>query len=89
MNNSGEQTEETIDEYKMLLQTKLDQYVFQNDHIMRGPLCRAMGLLELLTREKLTPEGQKLLGMLKHEIRDIENVTFLIGKILEDHRESL
>ncbi len=78
-----------IEEMKSLMHEQLRHYSFQNDHIMRGPLCRALGLVDLLKREGLEPELRKILDMLLFEIRQIENITLIISKVLEDHETFL
>lgn len=86
---NGKDLGKEIEEMRALMHEQLRQYSFQNDHIMRGPLCRAVGLIDLLKRERLEPELRKMLDMLLYELRQIENITFMISKILEDHEEQL
>ncbi|RAW00537.1 hypothetical protein [Pseudochryseolinea flava] len=62
-------------------------YRFHNDHIMRGPVCRALGLLELLNYEKLPQSARELIIMLNDEINTIEKVTVAISRTLNRHEE--
>lgn len=64
-------------------------YRFHNDHIMRGPLCRALGLLELLNYEKLPQSARELIIMLNDEINAVEKVTIAISRTLNRHEEEL
>ncbi len=64
-------------------------YSFQNDHIVRGPLCRLIGLIDLLQREEMSKDGQKILGMLLFEVRQMENVTLMISAALGDYENKL
>jgi signal transduction histidine kinase len=75
--------------FQRLMREQVRHYSFHNDHIMRGPLCRVMGLIDLLKKENLSPDARKMIDMLQHEARQMENVTFMISKMLEDHEDRL
>jgi hypothetical protein len=76
-------------QFQRLMRDQLQRYSFLNDHIMRGPLCRTMGLIDLLKMENLNGDTKRLLDMLMHEVRQMENVTFMISKMLDDHDDKL
>lgn len=87
--NDVDELANELEEMRTLMHEQLRQYRFQNDHIMRGPLCRAVGMIDLLKREHLEPDLRKMLDMLLYELRQIENITFMISKVLEDHEGHL
>lgn len=74
---------------QLRMREQLRHYSFHNDHIMRGPLCRVMGLIDLLKREQVTKETQKILEMLIHEVEQVINVTYIISRNINDHEEKL
>jgi hypothetical protein len=88
-NDTNENPSTELIEFKKIMQEQLRHYSFHNDHIMRGPLCRAMGLIDLLKRENLQDDLRKMLDMLQYEVRQMENVTFMISKMLDDHEHKL
>lgn len=76
-------------QFQKLMHEQVRHFSFHNDHIMRGPLCRAMGLVNLLKRENLNSEASNILDMLRHELTQMENVTLMISKMLDDHENNL
>ncbi|HYF69525.1 MAG TPA: hypothetical protein VD884_15375 [Ohtaekwangia sp.] len=68
---------------------RLRKYSFHNDHIVRGPLCRLLGLVDLLKREDVNPDVRKLLEMVLHEVEQIENVTIAISRELTVQEKNL
>ena len=74
-------------EFQKLMQEQVRNFSFHNDHIIRGPLCRAMGLVNLLKKESLSTEVNSMVDMLRHELRQMENVTLMISKMLDDNEK--
>lgn len=68
---------------------RLKKYSFHNDHIVRGPLCRLLGLVDLLKREDVKPDVRKLLEMVLHEVEQIENVTIVVSRELNAQEKNL
>ena len=68
---------------------KLRKYSFHNDHIVRGPLCRLLGLVDLLKREEVNPDVRKLLEMVLHEVEQIEDVTIVVSRELTAQEKNL
>lgn len=68
---------------------RLRKYSFHNDHIVRGPLCRLLGLIDLLKRESVNPDAAKLLQMILNELEQIENATIEISRNLTIEENSL
>lgn len=68
---------------------KLKKYSFHNDHIVRGPLCRLLGLVDLLKREDVNPDVRKLLEMVLHEVEQIEDVTIAVSRELTVQEKNL
>ena len=71
---------------------QMTTYSFHNDHIVRGPLCRAVGLTHLLTREKVSGDLKELLDMLMVEVRQLEEATITISRnmgVYEDNMQRL
>lgn len=71
------------------MREQLRHFSFHNDHIMRGPLCRIMGLIDILKREQVTKETQRILEMLIHEVEQVINVTYIISRNINEHEEKL
>jgi len=76
-------------ELHLRMREQLRHYSFHNDHVMRGPLCRVLGLIDLLKREHVTKETQRLLEMLFHEVEQIMNVTYIISRSIDEHEDKL
>jgi hypothetical protein len=70
-------------EVKSCLRESVRQYFFLNDHIMRGPLCRAMGLIDLMQRDDKDDCREELLKKLLHEIKQIDVATKVIAMTIE------
>src|SRR5690606_30397279 len=68
---------------------KLRKYSFHNDHIVRGPLCRVLGLIDLLKREEVNPDVRKLLDMVLQEVEQIENATITVSRELNVQEKNL
>ena len=68
---------------------KLRKYSFHNDHIVRGPLCRVLGLIDLLKREEVNPDVRKLLEMVLQEVEQIENATITVSRELNVQEKNL
>lgn len=68
---------------------KLRKYSFHNDHIVRGPLCRLLGLVDLLKREDVNPDVRRLLEMVLHEVEQIEDVTIAVSRELNVQEKNL
>lgn len=75
---------------KLELQNEtLITYSYMNSHIFRGPVCRLLGLLQLMKVEK-DEEGKVLLQQyLYQEVESIDNVVKDISKILYEKDEEL
>lgn len=85
----NEQDENQKDIKLNLMYEHLRNFSFQNSHVMRGPLCRALGLVNLLKRENLSGEARRLQEMLYHELTQMENVTVIVSRMLDKYEREL
>ena len=65
---------------------KLTEYAFVNAHLLRGPLCRIMGLSELIKIEKCADEIPKMAIMLDYSVKELDDVVQKITTILYQGR---
>lgn len=70
-------------EMKLLLSESISRYLFMNNHIMRGPLCRALGLINLLQHERDEERKGEILIKLIDEVKQIDVATKVISKSIE------
>jgi hypothetical protein len=89
MESKNKQTEVSRLDATIRIRELISVYRFHNDHIMRGPLCRVMGLIELLNYEKLPQSARELIIMLNEEINTIEKVTVSISHTLNRHEDKI
>ncbi|TAH24687.1 MAG: hybrid sensor histidine kinase/response regulator [Cytophagales bacterium] len=59
------------------------EYTFINVHLLRAPLCRVMGLTELLKFSQLNEENKDLIQKLDYEAKDLERLISKITNVLE------
>jgi PAS domain S-box-containing protein len=63
---------------------KLMEYAFVNAHLLRGPLSRIMGLVELIKIERSSDEIQKLAELLITSAKELDGVVHRITTILHE-----
>lgn len=73
-----------VEEMQSLMVGLLHDYSFKNNHIMRGPLCRVAGLINLLNHENLDDETRNLLRLLLEEVEEIDRITKSIARMLNE-----
>ena len=86
---SNESLESKVQERTSVLNEqnqKLTEYAFVNAHLLRGPLCRIMGLSELIKSEKCADEISKLAIMLDSSVKELDDVVRKITAILYQGR---
>jgi len=86
---SNDTVSQELAELHLRMREQLRHYSFHNDHVMRGPLCRVLGLIDLLKREHVTQETKRLLEKLFHEVEQIMNVTYIISRSIDEHEDKL
>jgi hypothetical protein len=64
------------------LTDELKQYYFHHDHIVRGPLCRAQGLVNLLEYKNLPEDLEDIVSKLKNELQELNKGTFLLSDFI-------
>ena len=86
---SNESLESKVQERTRVLNEqnqKLTEYAFVNAHLLRGPLCRIMGLSELIKSEKCADEIPKLAILLDSSVQELDEVVRKITAILDQGR---
>jgi light-regulated signal transduction histidine kinase (bacteriophytochrome) len=63
--------------------THLAEYTFINVHLLRGPLCRIIGLTNLMSLEQHKEETIHLLNLLKESNTELEQLIKKITIVLE------
>lgn len=63
--------------------TNFAEYTFINVHLLRAPLCRVLGLSELLKYGQLNAEDRDLIEKLDYECKDLEKLIAKITQVLE------
>ncbi|MEH0154811.1 response regulator [Limibacter armeniacum] len=79
------QTYEEINNLRQILSTKneaLDKYCYMNSHKLRAPLCRILGLVDLI--ERSGDNNRELLDKLKESADDLDGVTKEINLVLSN-----
>lgn len=83
-----ERTEELENQNK-----QLTEYAFINSHLLRGPLARILGIVDLLERSKITAEQEKYIQHLLAASAELDEVITKINKALRQEgkfsRESI
>jgi hypothetical protein len=67
----------------------LTTYAYMNSHIFRGPVCRLLGLLQLMKLEKKEESKVELESYLYEEVESIDRVVKDISKMLYESDEEL
>ena len=67
----------------------LTTYAYMNSHIFRGPVCRLLGLLQLMKLEKKEESKIELENYLYEEVESIDRVVKDISKILYESDQDL
>jgi len=62
---------------------RLTEYAFINSHVLRAPLCRLMGLVQLLELSKMRDLEPDLLKYLKHSGDELDAVVKRINLAIE------
>lgn len=63
--------------------TNFAEYTFINVHLLRAPLCRVLGLSELLKYGQLNADERDLINKLDYECKDLEKLIAKITHVLE------
>ncbi|HEY9006124.1 MAG TPA: hypothetical protein VIM75_08325 [Ohtaekwangia sp.] len=61
---------------------KLTEYAFINSHLLRGPLCSILGLINLLNKTSLSETEKEILAHLKDSSHNLDDVVSKIGEVL-------
>ncbi|HEY9047232.1 MAG TPA: hypothetical protein VIN08_15110 [Ohtaekwangia sp.] len=61
---------------------KLTEYAFINSHLLRGPLCSILGLINLLNNAQMSDAEKEILTHLKQSSHNLDDVVSKIGKAL-------
>lgn len=83
---SNESLDQRVSERTIQLTTQNEyfaEYTFINVHLLRAPLCRILGLSELLKLGQLSPDDKDLMNKLDFECKDLESLIAKITKVLE------
>jgi len=62
---------------------RLSKYAFMNSHELRGPICRMIGLLNLLKLSQQT-EYEKILSLIQETGKELDIITRHINKLLDN-----
>jgi signal transduction histidine kinase len=62
---------------------RLSKYAFMNSHELRGPICRMIGLLNLLKISKIE-EHKNILNLIQETGAELDAITKQINYILDD-----
>lgn len=65
---------------------RLSEYAYINAHLLRGPLCRILGLLNLMETDGADQDGQ-LLPLLRRSATELDNVIQKITSLIEAGRD--
>ncbi|MBT1708701.1 hypothetical protein KK062_10725 [Fulvivirgaceae bacterium PWU5] len=60
-------------------------YAFHNDQMLRGPLFRVKGMLQLFKKESWPAGQQKLLEILQGEVEQMEQASSTMARMLKEH----
>lgn len=63
---------------------RLSEYAFINAHLLRGPLCRIMGLVNLLGQPENSNEFGLLITLLRESTGELDSVVLKINTLLEE-----
>lgn len=66
---------------------KLAEYAFINSHLLRGPLCSILGLINLLNNTSLSEKEKEILMRLKESSHNLDDVVSKISKALSNGPE--
>lgn len=66
---------------------KLAEYAFINSHLLRGPLCSILGLINLLNNTSLSEKEKEILMHLKESSHNLDDVVSKISKALSNGPE--
>ncbi|SKC46673.1 coiled-coil domain-containing protein [Ohtaekwangia koreensis] len=66
---------------------RLAEYAFINSHLLRGPLCSILGLINLLNKTSLSENEKEILRHLKESSHNLDDVVSKISKALTDGPE--
>jgi hypothetical protein len=62
---------------------KLAEYAFINSHILRGPLCRILGLISLIEHSEIKSKEQELINHLRLSGEELDDVVKKINKAID------
>lgn len=65
---------------------KLSEYAFINAHLLRGPLSRIMGLIEVIQLEKSPEEIKKMVQHLQRSTDELDEVVHRITSLIHEGR---
>jgi GAF domain-containing protein len=65
---------------------KLSEYAFINAHLLRGPLSRIMGLIEVVQIEQSADEIKKLVSLLQKSTDELDEVVHKITSMIHEGR---
>lgn len=76
---------EREEEILQLLYEQTRHYAFHNDQMLRGPLFRVKGMLQLFKKESWPAGQQKLLEILQAEVAQMEQSAGTMARMLAGH----
>lgn len=88
IDNINQSLEARINErtHQLELQNKqLGEYAFINAHHLRGPLCRIIGLVNLLEMPELEPERDVYLSKIRVATQELDDIIQHINRTLEEN----
>jgi signal transduction histidine kinase len=89
MEREGEKHSERVPDVLQRVYEQTRHYAFHNDQMLRGPLFRVKGMLQLFQRESWPAGQQKLLEIVQAEVDQMEQSSNTMARMLEEHEAHL
>jgi signal transduction histidine kinase len=81
--NSGLENElRDLNEDLKILNNQLTEYSYINSHMMRAPLCRMMGLIQLLEQQNSDQESKEILSYMRTASEELDDITRRINQLV-------
>lgn len=71
-----------LNEDLKILNGQLSEYSYINSHLMRAPLCRMMGLIQLMDQQLVDSESKEILGYMRTASHELDEITRRINSLV-------
>lgn len=89
MEREGEKHSENGPDIVQRVYEQTRHYAYHNDQMLRGPLFRVKGMLQLFKTESWPAGQQKLLEIVQAEVDQMEESSHAMARLLEEHEAHL